>query len=119
MRGGRDWYPRGSPQGMPFPPYRNLDEEFYMKEQMYKSEKPSRPPYQRGHEVKSKRRSGGEGDYHGRSRHSETEMADEPLPVRTEEDKRQGSPSRGRSRKTTRRHEEKQEKEINAELCHC
>uniref|UniRef100_A0A4W5LDG0 RNA binding motif protein 20 n=1 Tax=Hucho hucho TaxID=62062 RepID=A0A4W5LDG0_9TELE len=111
MRGGNrggDWYPhpRGSPQGMPpFPSYRNMDEDFYKKEQVYKSEKPLRPQYQRHEEgrVKSKRRDGG--DYH-RSRHSESEMGEESLPTRTGEDRRQrgGSPTWGRSKKPTMRH---------------
>lgn len=109
MRGNRDWYPRGSPQGMSFNSYRNIEDDFYMKEQMYKSDKPPRPPYQR-HDPKPKRRDGG--DYHSRSRHLEVEMTDEPL-RRTLEDKRQSSPGRGRSKKTSRRHAtaEKHERE--------
>ncbi|KAM7418792.1 hypothetical protein PAMA_016088 [Pampus argenteus] len=99
MRRNRDWYPRGSPQGMSFNSYRNMEDDFYMKEQMYKSDKPPRPPYQR-HDAKSKRRDGG--DYHSRSRHSDFEMTEEPL-RRTPEDKRQSSPGRGRSKKTSRR----------------
>uniref|UniRef100_UPI003AAF81BA RNA-binding protein 20 n=1 Tax=Centroberyx gerrardi TaxID=166262 RepID=UPI003AAF81BA len=112
MRGNRDWYPRGSPQGLSFNSYRNMEDDFYMKEQIYKSEKPPRAPYQR-HDAKSKRRDGG--DYHGRSRHSESEMTEEPLP-RTPEDRRQGSPAR-RSKKTSRRHaaNEKQERETATE----
>lgn len=110
MRGNRDWYPRGSPQGMPFNSYRNMEDDFYMKEQMYKSEKPPRPPYQR-HEAKSKRRDGG--DYHSKSRHSESEMTEEPFSGRAPEDRRQSSPARGRSKKPARRHAtvEKQERE--------
>ncbi|CAB1344478.1 unnamed protein product, partial [Coregonus sp. 'balchen'] len=119
MRGGNrggDWYPhpRGSPQGMPpFPSYRNMDEVFYKKEQMYKSEKPLRQQYQRHEEgrLKSKRRDGA--DYH-RSRHSESELGEEFLPTRTGEDRRQteGSPTQGRSKKPTRRHgTEKPERE--------
>ncbi|XP_051241308.1 RNA-binding protein 20 isoform X1 [Dicentrarchus labrax] len=109
MRGNRDWHPRGSPQGMSFHSYRNMEDDFYMKEQMYKSDKPPRPPYQR-HDAKAKRRDAG--DYHSRSRHSEFEMAEESL-RRTLEDKRQSSPDRGRSKKTSRRHTtaEKHERE--------
>ncbi len=109
MRVNRDWYPRGSPQGVSFNSYRNMEDDFYMKEQMYKSDKPPRPPYQR-HDIKSKRRDGG--DYHSRSRHSEFEMTEEPL-RRALEDKRQSSPDRGRSKKTSRRHTtaEKHERE--------
>ncbi|KAM9362844.1 LOW QUALITY PROTEIN: RNA-binding protein 20 [Symphorus nematophorus] len=109
MRGNRDWHPRGSPQGMSFNSYRNMDDDFYMKEQMYKSDKPPRPLYQR-HDAKAKRRDAG--DYHSRSRHSEFEMTEEPL-RRTLEDKRQSSPGRGRSKKTSRRHTtvEKHERE--------
>lgn len=100
MRSGRDWYPRGSPQSMSFNSYRNMEDDFYMKEQMYKSDKPPRPPYQR-HDTKSKRRDGG--DYHSRSRHSEFEMTEESL-RRTPEDKKQSSPGWGRSKMTSRRH---------------
>ncbi|XP_070842758.1 RNA-binding protein 20 [Chaetodon trifascialis] len=109
MRGNRDWHPRGSPQGMSFSSYRNIEDDFYMKEQMYKSDKPPRPPYQR-HDPKPKRRDGG--DYHSRSRHSEVEMTEEP-PRRAVEDKRPSSPGRGRSKKTSRRHAtaEKHERE--------
>ncbi|CAJ1053237.1 RNA-binding protein 20 [Xyrichtys novacula] len=99
MRGNRDWHPRGSPQGMSFNSYRNMEDDFYMKEQMYKSDKPPRPPYQK-HDPKSKKRDGP--DYHSRSRHSEFGLTEEPL-RRTQEDKRQGSPGRGRSKKTSRR----------------
>ncbi|XP_044046570.1 RNA-binding protein 20 isoform X3 [Siniperca chuatsi] len=109
MRGNRDWHPRASPQGVSFNSYRNMEDDFYMKEQMYKSDKQPRPPYQR-HDTKPKRRDGG--DYHSRSRHSEFEMTEEPL-RRTLEDKRQSSPDRGRSKKTSRRHTtaEKHERE--------
>ncbi|XP_074485300.1 RNA-binding protein 20 isoform X2 [Sebastes fasciatus] len=109
MRGNRDWHPRGSPQGMSFNSYRNMEDDFYMKEQMYKSDKPPRPPHQR-HDTKPKRRDGG--DYHGRSRHSEFEITEEPL-RRTLDDKRQGSPGRDRSKKTSKRQTtaEKHEKE--------
>ncbi|XP_045563896.1 RNA-binding protein 20 isoform X2 [Salmo salar] len=111
MRGGNrggDWYPhpRGSPQGMPpFPSYRNMDEDSYKTQHVYKSEKPLRPQYQRHEEgrVMSKRREGG--DYH-RSRHSESKLGEESLPTRTGEDRRQRgvSPTRGRSKKPTMRH---------------
>ncbi|XP_037620649.1 RNA-binding protein 20 isoform X2 [Sebastes umbrosus] len=109
MRGNRDWHPRGSPQGMSFNSYRNMEDDFYMKEQMYKSDKPPRPPHQR-HDTKPKRRDGG--DYHGRPRHSEFEITEEPL-RRTLDDKRQGSPGRDRSKKTSKRQitAEKHEKE--------
>ncbi|XP_029288727.1 RNA-binding protein 20 isoform X2 [Cottoperca gobio] len=109
MRGNRDWHTRGSPQGMSFNSFRNMEDDFYTKEQMYKSDKPPRPPYQR-HDTKPKRRDGG--DYQSRSRHSEFEITEEPL-RRTLEDKRQGSPDRGRSKKTSRRHTaaDKHEKE--------
>ncbi|XP_026160305.1 RNA-binding protein 20 isoform X2 [Mastacembelus armatus] len=101
IRGGnRDWHPRSSPQGMSFSSYRNMEDNFYSKEQMYKSEKTPRPPYQR-HDTKPKRRDGG--DYHGRSRHSEFEITEQPL-HRTSEEKRQISPGRGRSEKTSRKH---------------
>uniref|UniRef100_A0A7N8YIL8 RNA binding motif protein 20 n=1 Tax=Mastacembelus armatus TaxID=205130 RepID=A0A7N8YIL8_9TELE len=103
IRGGnRDWHPRSSPQGMSFSSYRNMEDNFYSKEQMYKSEKTPRPPYQR-HDTKPKRRDGG--DYHGRSRHSEFEITEQPL-HRTSEEKRQISPGRGRSEKTSRKHKE-------------
>ncbi|XP_069570691.1 RNA-binding protein 20 [Brachyistius frenatus] len=104
MRGNRDWHPRGSPQGSSFNSYRNMEDNFYM-EQVYKSDKPLRPPYQR-HDTKPKRRGGG--DYHARSRHSE--MTEEQL-CRTPEEKRQSSP--GRSRKSSRKYTavEKHERE--------
>ncbi|XP_075946956.1 RNA-binding protein 20 [Anarhichas minor] len=109
IRGNRDWHPRGSPQGMSFSSYRNKEGEFYTKEQMYKSDKPPRPPYQR-HDTKPKRRDGG--DHHSRSKHSEFEITEEPL-RRALEDKRQGSPGKDRSKKTSRRciTAEKHEKE--------
>lgn len=110
IRGNRDWHLQSSPQGMSFNSYRNVDDDFYMKEQMFKSDKMPRPSYQR-HDTKSRRRDGG--DYYGRMRHSEFE---EP-PRRTPEDKRQTSPSRGRSEKASRRHTtaEKHEKEKSIE----
>lgn len=112
MRANRDWHPRSSPKGGSFNSYRNMEDDFYMKEQMYKSDKPPRPPYQR-HDTKSKRRGGG--DYRGRSRHSEFEMSEEPL-CRSSEEKRKSSPDRGRSKKTSRRHTpEKHERENTTE----
>ncbi|XP_061577409.1 RNA-binding protein 20 isoform X1 [Cololabis saira] len=107
-RVNRDRHTRGSPQGSSFNSYRNMEDDFYM-EQVYKSEKPLRSSYQR-HDTKSKRRDGG--DYHARSRHSEFEMSEEP-PCRTAEDKRQVSPGRSRSKKSSKRHtgSEKQERE--------
>ncbi|XP_039469025.1 RNA-binding protein 20 isoform X1 [Oreochromis aureus] len=103
---GRDWHPRGSPQGSSYNSYRNIEDDFY-KEQVYKSDKPLRPPYQR-HDTKPKRRDGD--DYHSRSRHSEFEMADQTL-CRTPENKRQSSPDRGRSKKTSRRYTAAEKKE--------
>ncbi|XP_035033108.1 RNA-binding protein 20 isoform X1 [Hippoglossus stenolepis] len=112
MRGNRDWHPRGSPQGGSFNSYRNMEDDFYMKEQAYKSDKPPRPPYQR-HDTKSKRRDCG--DYHSRSRHNEFEMSEEPL-CRTPEEKRHSSPGRSHSKKTSRRHTaEKHERENTSE----
>lgn len=106
-RGGRDWYCRGSPQGPTFPSYRDMD-NFYKKEHTYKSDKPPRLPYPR-HEPKTKRRE--PSDYH-RPRHSESEMSEEP--PRSPEDRRQGSPGRGRSKKQTRRPPaEKDDKDAN------
>uniref|UniRef100_A0A3P8VX67 Matrin-type domain-containing protein n=3 Tax=Cynoglossus semilaevis TaxID=244447 RepID=A0A3P8VX67_CYNSE len=111
MRGNREWHSRGSPQGMSFNSYRSMDDDFYILEQMYKSDKQPRLPYQR-HDSKLRRRDGGE--YHSRSRHSEVEMSEESL-RRTPEEKRQSSPSRGRSKKSNRRHAaEKFDKENNA-----
>nr|XP_057940623.1 RNA-binding protein 20 [Doryrhamphus excisus] len=94
MRTNRD-FPRGSPQGNVFNSYRNMDDNFYVR-----SDKVTRSPYQRHQDTKSKRRNGG--DYHSRSRHPENEMTDEVL-HRTSEEKKQGSPNRGRSRKPSRR----------------
>ncbi|CAG5928882.1 unnamed protein product [Menidia menidia] len=98
-RGSRDWHPRGSPKGSSFHSYRNTDDNFFS-QHVYKSDKLLRPSYQR-HDTKSKRRDGS--DYHARSRHSEFEMNEEQS-GRTSEDKRQGSPGRSRSRRTSRRH---------------
>uniref|UniRef100_A0A665WR37 RNA binding motif protein 20 n=1 Tax=Echeneis naucrates TaxID=173247 RepID=A0A665WR37_ECHNA len=100
MRGNRNWHSQGSPQGLSFNIYRNMEDDFHTKEQMYKSDKPPRPPYQR-HDAKLKRRDGG--DYHGRPRHSEFEMSEETV-CRTSEERRQSSPGRGRSKRTSRRH---------------
>lgn len=109
-RGSRDWYCRGSPQGPTFPSYRDMD-DFYKKEHPYKSDKPSRPPYPR-HELKTKRRE--PSDYHRPSRHSESDISEEPIPPKSPEDRRQGSPEMGRSKKQTRRQtEEKGEKDPN------
>lgn len=107
MRGSRDWYPRGSPQGLSFNSYRNVEDSFYKKEPTYKSDKPTRSTYLR-HDSKSKRRDGGS-EHHSRSRHSEVEMSDESL-RRTPENKRPSSPSRGQSKKTNRRHTERHER---------
>lgn len=90
-RGGRDWHPQRMS-------YRNTEENYYTKEQVYKSDKPPRPPNQR-HDTKSKRRDGG--DYHSRSRHLAFDMSVE---LSRAEDKRQSSPDRGRSKKTTRKY---------------
>ncbi|XP_029353145.1 RNA-binding protein 20 [Echeneis naucrates] len=113
MRGNRNWHSQGSPQGLSFNIYRNMEDDFHTKEQMYKSDKPPRPPYQR-HDAKLKRRDGG--DYHGRPRHSEFEMSEETV-CRTSEERRQSSPGRGRSKRTSRRHasEEKHERENTTE----
>ncbi|XP_029015657.1 RNA-binding protein 20 isoform X2 [Betta splendens] len=98
MRGSRDWHVRSSPQGASFSSYRSKDEDFYMKEPMYRSEKLARAPYQR-HDAKPKRR---EGDYHSRPRHYEYEATEEPA-WRTPEERRQTPPGRGRSEKTSKR----------------
>lgn len=89
--GSRDWHPQRMS-------YRNTEENYYTKEQVYKSDKPPRPPNQR-HDTKSKRRDGG--DYHSRSRHLAFDMSVE---LSRAEDKRQSSPDRGRSKKTTRKY---------------
>ncbi|KAL1251072.1 hypothetical protein QQF64_018868 [Cirrhinus molitorella] len=95
---GRDWYPRGSPQGTSFSCYHSMD-DFYKKESLYKTDKLSRPQHQR-HEGKTKRREGG--DYH-RPRHSESDVTDDTNTNRIAED-------RGRSKKPSRR-QDKEEKE--------
>ncbi|KAM3624562.1 uncharacterized protein V6R79_024917 [Siganus canaliculatus] len=107
MRGNRDWHPRGSPQGMSFSSYRSMEDDFYTKEPMYKSDKPPRPPYQR-HDAKPKRRDNS--DYHGRSRHSDFEMTEEPN-RRAQEEKRQSSPGRSRSKKASKRHSSREKHE--------
>lgn len=113
MRGNRDWHVRSSPQGASFNSYRSMDEDFYMKEQTYKSDKLPRTSYQR-HDAKPKRRDCG--DYHSRPRHYEFEVTEEPL-WRAPEEKRQTSPGRGRSEKTSKRHTtaEKNERDKAAE----
>ncbi|XP_036404189.1 RNA-binding protein 20 [Megalops cyprinoides] len=103
-RGSRDRYPRGSPQGPPFPPYRGKEEEFYKKEAAYKSDKPPRQAYPR-REVRAKRRDVPE---RHRSRHSESETLEDSAAAKTPEDRKQASPARGTSKKLTR----KQEKEV-------
>eukprot|EP00066_Takifugu_rubripes_P021452 XP_011610718.1 PREDICTED: RNA-binding protein 20 [Takifugu rubripes] len=110
MRSNRDWHPRGSPQDLAFSSYRSMEDDFYTKEQMYKSERPPRPPYQ-WHETKPKRRDYGE--YHRGPRHPE--MTEEP--PRRSEDRRQSSPGRSRSKRTSKRHTsaEKQERENTTE----
>ncbi|KAL1005765.1 hypothetical protein UPYG_G00063710 [Umbra pygmaea] len=108
IRGGNrsgDWYPhpRASPQGMhPFPSYRNVDEDFYNKEQTYKSEMPPRTQYERHEDGRSKTKRREVGDYHSRPRHPE------PSPKATES-RRQGSG--GRSKKLTRHGTEKLDRE--------
>ncbi|XP_068615080.1 RNA-binding protein 20-like [Brachionichthys hirsutus] len=96
IRGNRDRHPQGSPKG--FLSYRNTEEDFYMKEQTFKSEKLPRPPYQR-HDPKIKRRDSS--DYHSRPRHPEFGRTAEAL-HRRPENKRTSSPSRGKSRKTSK-----------------
>uniref|UniRef100_A0A671MXR5 RNA binding motif protein 20 n=1 Tax=Sinocyclocheilus anshuiensis TaxID=1608454 RepID=A0A671MXR5_9TELE len=95
---GRDWYPRGSPQGLSFSSYHSID-DFYKKDSLYKTDKLSRLQHQR-HEGKTKRREGG--DYH-RHRHSESDVTDDTNSNRTAED-------RGRSKKPSQR-QDKEEKE--------
>lgn len=104
MRSSRDWHPRGSPQDRTFGSYRSGEENFYPKEPTYKSERPPRPPYQR-HETKPKRRDYGE--HHRGPR--PPEMPAEPS--RWSEDRRQSSPGRSRSRRTSKRPTEHQERE--------
>lgn len=110
MRSSRDWHLRGSPQDRTFSSYRSMEDDFYAKEQMYKSERPPRPSYQ-WHETKPKRRDYGE--YHRGLRLPE--MTEEPS--RRSEDRRQSSPGRSRSKRTSKRHTaaEKQERENTSE----
>ncbi|CAL1601773.1 unnamed protein product [Knipowitschia caucasica] len=77
--GSRDWHPQRMS-------YRNMEDSYYTKESIYKSDKPPRPPYQR-HDPKSKRRD----NEHHRPRFSEINSSSE--------DKR-SSAERGRSKKT-------------------
>lgn len=102
----RDWHLRGSPQDRTFSSYRSVEDAFYLKEQMYKSERPPRPPFQR-HEAKPKRRD--HGDYHRGLRPPETTEE----PSRRSEDRRQSPPGRSRSKRTSKRHAaaDKQERE--------
>uniref|UniRef100_A0A8C2AQR0 Matrin-type domain-containing protein n=1 Tax=Cyprinus carpio TaxID=7962 RepID=A0A8C2AQR0_CYPCA len=95
---GRDWYPRGSPQGSSFSSYHSTD-DFYKKDSLYKPDKLSRPQHQR-HEGKTKRRE--DSDYH-RPRHSESDVTDDTHSNRTAED-------RGRSKRPSRR-QDREEKE--------
>ncbi|KAG7275332.1 hypothetical protein CRUP_035959 [Coryphaenoides rupestris] len=117
MRGSRDWYHRGSPHGMSFNSYRRSPEgEFYSQDQMYKAEK---LPERRTRDTRASQRGEtttggmGEGDYYGRSRHSESDMAESELRSRTPEDRKQqqSSPGRGRNKKTSRRHGTKEKQE--------
>uniref|UniRef100_A0A8C6LPR7 RNA binding motif protein 20 n=1 Tax=Nothobranchius furzeri TaxID=105023 RepID=A0A8C6LPR7_NOTFU len=110
-RSSRDWHLRDSPKGFSFNSYRNMEDDFYT-EHAYKSDKLLRSSHQR-HEVKSRRRDAG--DYHARSRHCEFEKSEELL-GRPAEERRQSSPSRDRSRNTSRRHE-KAENEDTDEEC--
>lgn len=96
VRSSRDWHLRGSPQDRTFSSYRSVEDSFYVKEHLYKAERPARPPYQR-HETKPKRRDYGE---HHRGLRL-PEMAEEPS--RRSEDKRQSSPGRSRSKRTSKR----------------
>nr|XP_023676177.1 RNA-binding protein 20 isoform X1 [Paramormyrops kingsleyae] len=101
LRGGRDRYPRGSPQSLPFSSYRSKEEDFYKKEFAYKPEKLQRVPYQR-HEAKSKRKDSSE---HYRSRHVEVELLEDPPAPRILEDRKPASPAKGKSKKVHRRQE--------------
>ncbi|KAK2815899.1 hypothetical protein Q5P01_026366 [Channa striata] len=100
MRANRDWHPRSSPQGMSFNSYRNKEDDYYMKDHMYKLDKLPRPQHQR-YDTNTKRRDGG--DFHVRLRHSEFELTEEPC-RKTPEEKRQTPPGTDRSEKTNRRH---------------
>ncbi|KAG7463007.1 hypothetical protein MATL_G00190760, partial [Megalops atlanticus] len=100
-RRSRERYPRRSPLGLS-PPYRSKEEDFYKK-----SDRSPRQPYQQ-QEGKSSRR-----DTEGRhrSRHSESEALDDSAAARTPEDRKQTSPDRGRSRKSSQRHTTNREEE--------
>uniref|UniRef100_A0A146WN47 RNA binding motif protein 20 n=1 Tax=Fundulus heteroclitus TaxID=8078 RepID=A0A146WN47_FUNHE len=104
-RSSRDWHPRDGPLGPSFNSYRNMEDDFYM-ELAYKSGKPPRTSHHR-HDSKSRRK---DGDHPGRSRHSELESTVEPR-CRTPEDKRRSSSGRERSKNSSRRHTERQERE--------
>uniref|UniRef100_A0A8C5HH04 RNA binding motif protein 20 n=1 Tax=Gouania willdenowi TaxID=441366 RepID=A0A8C5HH04_GOUWI len=108
-RGGRDWHTRGSPKSSSLSTYRSIEDDFFM-EQLYKSEKLPRHPYQR-QDRPSKRRDGGE----WRSRHSDFEMSEEQL-RRTPEGKRQNSPSR--RQKSSRRCVDAEKREKENCICH-
>ncbi|KAA0712366.1 RNA-binding protein 20 [Triplophysa tibetana] len=95
---GRDWYPRGSPQGSSFSSSYHSIDDFYKKDSLYKSDKQSRSQHHR-HEGKSKRREGGD----HRPRHSESDVIDDTSSNRMAED-------RGRSKRSSRR-QEKEERE--------
>ncbi|XP_036421064.1 RNA-binding protein 20 [Colossoma macropomum] len=96
---GRDWYPRGSPQGPPFSSYHTMD-DFYKKEPAYKAEKTLRTPQNQRHEGKYKRRDGTD---HHRARHSESDLTEDLGSSRAAEE-------RGRSKRTSRR-QEREDKE--------
>lgn len=95
---GRDWYPRGSPQGSSFSSSYHSIDDFYKKDSLYKSDKQSRSQHHR-HEGKSKRREVGD----HRPRHSESDVIDDTSSNRMAED-------RGRSKRSSRR-QEKEERE--------
>ncbi|MED6287895.1 hypothetical protein CHARACLAT_021045 [Characodon lateralis] len=104
MRSSKDWHPRDCPLGSSFNIYRNMENDFYM-ESLYKSEKPPRTSHHRHN--KPRRR---DGDHPVRSRHADFDMTDEAL-CRTPEDKRRSSSGTDRSKNSSRRHTEKQERE--------
>ncbi|MEQ2205921.1 hypothetical protein XENOCAPTIV_018285, partial [Xenoophorus captivus] len=104
MRSSKDWHPRDCPLGSSFNSYRNMENDFYM-ESLYKSEKPPRTSHHRHN--KPRRR---DGDHPVRSRHADFDMTDEAL-RRTPEDKRRSSSGTDRSKNSSRRHTEKQERE--------
>uniref|UniRef100_A0A3B4CPL4 RNA binding motif protein 20 n=1 Tax=Pygocentrus nattereri TaxID=42514 RepID=A0A3B4CPL4_PYGNA len=100
---GRDWYPRGSPQGPPFS-YHTMD-DFYKKEPTYKAEKTLRTPQNQRHEGKYKRRDGTD---HHRARHSESDLTEDMGSSRAAEE-------RGRSKRTSRR-QEREDKETESSV---